>query len=428
MACKPLQRRRGNFSNSLRSVVRAQTTSLRRQISNLDKLKVPASVIKKMTIKPRLTLMNERFYVQCRRTWAMPYSLQWEEQRAVNINEEAKQSLGGNGFSYFTGKNRSERDGRRHYQDSGITSAAVAFRPRVLRQPRKKISTTARAASLAVLRRFAAEFQGAPQQVVTSKGKEKSGTLPGVHFEPGAAVPPSEGEQKQAVAALFARAAADNPAQLSRSGGAETMVVFAAMDIVIIKADKRLKLGDVWLAELRDSLVATKRGASVKFNMERLAVRYFKEGGSLQYNFEMPGHVYYNQIFGSIRSLSRRRFEGLPVSLISFQISEDEYQRARQLVSGAAGPPPITQEFDEFEDDDDACGGDDDDALAQYEAAQKRHSKLTAAHSQAEEEQQDVGEGMPASSAAATKKPRRAPTDRSAAIETMYAECAKRRK
>ena len=49
----------GNFSNSLRSVVRAQTASLRRQISNLNKLGVPASVIKKMTIKPRLTLMNE---------------------------------------------------------------------------------------------------------------------------------------------------------------------------------------------------------------------------------------------------------------------------------------------------------------------------------------------------------------------------------
>jgi len=412
-------------------LIHAQTASLRRQISNLDKLRVPSSVIKKMTIKPRLTLMNERFYVQCRRTWSMPYSLQWEEQRAVNINEEAKQSLGGNGFSYFTGKNRSERDGRRHYQDAGITSAAVTFRPRKLRAPRKKISKTARAASLAVLRRFAAEFQGVPQQVVTAKGKEKSGTLPGVHFEPGAAVPPSEREQKRAVAALFARAAADNPAQLSRSGGgAETMVVFAAMDIVIIKADKRLKLGDVWLAELRDSLVATKRGATVKFNMERLAVRYFKEKDDLQYDFEMLGHVYYNQIFGSIRSLSRRRFEGLPVSLISFQISEDEYQRARLLVSGAAGPPPITQEFDDFEDDD-ACGGDDDGALARYEAAPKRRSKPTAAHSQVDEQQQDdVGEGMPASSAAAAAtKPRRAPTDRSTAIEAMHAaESAKRRK
>ena len=82
--------------------------------------------------------------------------------------------------------------------------------------------------------------------------------------------------------------------------------------------------------------------------------------------------------------MSSSPFEGLSVRLISFQISEDEYQRARQLVSGAAGPPPITQEFDEFEDDDDACGGDDDDALAQYEAAKKRHSKPTAAHSQAD--------------------------------------------
>ena len=235
-------------------------------------------------------------------------------------------------------------------------------------------------------------------------------------------MPPSEREQTRAVAALFARPAADTPAQLSHSGEAETMVVFAAMDIVIIKADKRLKLGDVWLAELRDSLVATKQGAAVKFNMERLAVRYFKEKGELQYDFEMHGHVYYNQIFGTIPSISRRRFEGLPVSLISFRISDDECQRARQLVSGVAGPPPIMQEFDEFEDGDDSPG-DNDDALAQYEAAPPR-PKAKAKRPQ-EEEQEDEGEGASSSSpslaAAAALKQRPPPRDRSAAIEAMHA-------
>ena len=159
--------------------------------------------------------------------------------------------------------------------------------------------------------------------------------------------------------------------------------------------------------------MATKRGATVKFNMERLAVRYFKDGGSLQYDFEMPGHVYYNQIFGTIRSISRRRFEGLPVSLVSFRISDDECQRARQLVS-VAGPPPITQEFDEFEDDDDTPthGGDDDDALAQYEAAPSR-PKSKAKRLQ-EEQHEGEGEGIPSSSVAAAVKPRPPPRDWSA--------------
>ena len=171
--------------------------------------------------------------------------------------------------------------------------------------------------------------------------------------------------------------------------------------------------------------MATKQGATVKFNMERLAVRYFKEKGDLQYDFEMHGHVYYNQIFGTIPSISRRRFEGLPVSLVSFRISDDECQRARQLVSGVAGPPPIIQEFDEFEDDDDspAHRGDDDDALAQYEAAPPR-PKAKAKRPQ-EEQQEDEGEGTSSAAAAAALK-RPPPRDRSAAIEAMHA--AKRRK
>ena len=128
---------------------------------------------------------------------------------------------------------------------------------------------------------------------------------------------------------------------------------------------------------------------------------------------------------GTTRSISRRRFEGLPVSLVSFRISDDECQRARQLVS-VAGPPPITQEFDEFEDDDDTPthGGDDDDALAQYEAAPSR-PKSKAKRLQ-EEQHEGEGEGIPSSSVAAAVKPRPPPRDWSAAIEVMHA--AKRRK
>ena len=61
-----------------------------------------------MSFKPRLTLMNERFYSQCRKLHSMPYALEWEEQRAVNVLEEAKQCVG-TGFSYFLGEQRAGR-------------------------------------------------------------------------------------------------------------------------------------------------------------------------------------------------------------------------------------------------------------------------------------------------------------------------------
>ena len=140
-------------------------------------------------------------------------------------------------------------------------------------------------------------------------------------------------------------------------------------------------------------------------------------GWNLQYDFEMPGHVYYNQIYGTIGSTSRRRFAGLPSSLVSFRVSDDEYQRARQLVSGAGGPAPIAQEFDEFgeDEDEDTYTGDGDAALARYEAVPP---KLKAERKRKVEKTEAQVEEAPAPAA----KRRRGPsTDRSAAIEAMYA-------
>jgi len=89
----------------------------------------------------------------------------------------------------------------------------------------------------------------------------------------------------------------------------------------------------------------------LQLSAERLSVRYFAldaeraENGTLRYEFEYDAHVYYNQIYGAIRRTSRRRYNGLPSRLHSFDLSEEEYERARQLVSGSAGPPPIAIEF-----------------------------------------------------------------------------------
>jgi len=44
-------------------------------------------------------------------------------------------------------------------------------------------------------------------------------------------------------------------------------------------------------------------------------------------------------------------------NVVLCDLSEEEYERARQLVSGSAGPPPIAIEFEEFGDDGAADAG-----------------------------------------------------------------------
>ena len=150
-------------------------------------------------------------------------------------------------------------------------------------------------------------------------------------------------------------------------------MVFAAMDIIIVKADRRLKLGEVWFAELRESLVVTKRATGHRFNSERLPIRYFKavDDGGLRYKFEQDAHVYYNQIYGTVGCTSHRSFGGLPAKLIAFRISDEEFQAARQLVSGAAGTPPIVLEFNEAAGDDES----DDKSDGDEEAPRKRQRR-----------------------------------------------------
>jgi len=371
----------GNFSNSLRTVVRAQVASLKRQLARLTLLRIPFVIIKAMNMKPRLTLMNERFYSICRRLYPLPYTLQWEEQRATNIMEEAKSGLDASGFSYFTG---SQSPGRRHYQEDGIRPARVLYRPRSARRV-QALKPGIRQRRLEVLRRFAAEFQGVAQQTVTSKGKEQSGVLPSIYYEPPEGSNPSDKERQHVLASLFARAGPSAEESTGDAGkSSSSRVFFGARDIVIIKADKRMRMGEVWLAELGEPLLVTKVCGQLQLSAERLSVRYFAldaeraENGTLRYEFEYDAHVYYNQIYGAIRRTSRRRYNGLPSRLHSFDLSEEEYERARQLVSGSAGPPPIAIEFEEFGDDGAADAGAVERELAMHEAPARKVRKAPA--------------------------------------------------
>ena len=96
------------------------------------------------------------------------------------------------------------------------------------------------------------------------------------------------------------------------------------------------------------------------------------EMGTMRFEFAYDAHVYYNQIYGVARQISRRRFGGLPPKLQSFDVTEEAFERARQLVSSDAGPPPIAREFDEFGDGEDSDAGVDsltqESQLSKFEA------------------------------------------------------------
>ena len=134
----------------------------------------------------------------------------------------------------------------------------------------------------------------------------------------------------------------------------------------------------------RAASIVTKVCGQLQLSAERLSVRYFAldaeraENGTLRYEFEYDAHVYYNQIYGAIRRTSRRRYNGLPSRLHSFDLSEEEYERARQLVSGSAGPPPIAIEFEEFGDDGAADAGAVERELAMHEAPARKVRKAPA--------------------------------------------------
>ena len=199
-----------------------------------------------------------------------------------------------------------------------------------------------------------------------AKAKEQTGTLPGVYFEPPAESSPLEAERQRSIARLFARAPGSAAGGVAAAAKGAARTIFAAMDIIIVKADARMRLGEVWFGELRESLVATKGPGGLKLSGERLAVRYFKpdttgaSAGTLRYAYELDDHVTWSAIYGTVGHTTRRRYDGVPPKLVGFDLSQEEFESARELVSGASGPPPVAVEFEEFREEDDDGGLDDD--------------------------------------------------------------------
>ena len=145
-------------------------------------------------------------------------------------------------------------------------------------------------------------------------------------------------EKQRSLERLFARApAAAKAAAAAPVAGAkakdESRTIFAAMDLAIVKADRRMKLGEVWFGELRESLVVSRVSGKLRLSAERLAIRYFKPTttGELRFEYELDGHVSIEALYGTVGRTSHRRYDGLPSKLVGFDLSQVEYDAAREL-------------------------------------------------------------------------------------------------
>ena len=91
----------------------------------------------------------------------------------------------------------------------------------------------------------------------------------------------------------------------------------------------------------------------------------------------LDAHVSIEALYGTVGRTSRRRYGGVPPKLVGFSLSQDEYDAARELVSGASGPSPIALEFEEFGQEED-LGEDNDESLARYETPRGGKRKAAA--------------------------------------------------
>ena len=72
----------------------------------------------------------------------------------------------------------------------------------------------------------------------------------------------------------------------------------------------------------------------------------------------------WSAIYGTVGHTTLRKYEGLPPKLIRFDLSQEEFESARELVSGASGPPPVALEFEEFGEEDEVSEPDHTSAKA----------------------------------------------------------------
>jgi hypothetical protein len=240
-----------------------------------------------------------------------------------------------------------------------------------------------------VFRAFAALFKQARQQRVTDKGKEKPGTKPAPFYGPRARASANESSEElllegraeattstsTAGAGMSAAGAGTSAAGAGTSAagtgssaagaGAERLApVYRHGDVVIVRPLR----SQFWLAQLLEPIIEVSPG---RFNVDRPRCRYFvptaelaaythaikwwqgrgaqlrladeaaaiarsSESDGVHFSFEQTDHVTRSTICGRLEPscLSERLF--FNHELISFAISEHEFELARELVSGIA--------------------------------------------------------------------------------------------
>ena len=174
-------------------------------------------------------------------------------------------ACGGLTFSFCTGPTR---PGRSHYQLPGLKCTVSS--PLSLPACQATAKATRQGSEIKATRCDTSLFKQVRSERVTSKGKERSGTLPAVAYAPQHIPEPLSSE----VSRLSSTAVSSQRAGTSQNTGAAvtTEVLYRAGDLVFVRPVS----GGIWVAQLSEPVVRTTAASGeVSFNLDRPKARYF---------------------------------------------------------------------------------------------------------------------------------------------------------
>ena len=270
-----LQGPMGNFSGCLRKSAQQLSDQLFQQVTSAVELGAPQRVVQSLMPAATTTLNVETYFTSCRQQYPNPYMLQFAQGSAISMDIEAARR-GESAFSFCTSSDNS-RAGRAHY--SNPATLTVAPRRRQLQKGKpKQLDPPERQKRLGVLRTVAGIFKQARAGRVTDRGKERHGTLPSTAYAPRAITKPTAREPARTSMRSRADAAAASTtgrsdAATSSAGPSTEMqeVLYRAGDLVSVRPIS----GGMWVGQLLDPIIKITGVGGVRFNVDRVKVRYF---------------------------------------------------------------------------------------------------------------------------------------------------------
>ena len=258
----------GNFSNCIRSAARADVQTLSGVLAMLDRddLRVPSRCSRNTVMAGATSLPVEKTFVAYRHHDLSPTSLAIKNTRSKAVAERHKITSGNLGFSYFTGRVKSQ-----HYIHSGSEAVAATL---FVRKKRNRVAISDAVQrrirlELEILRQFQKLFPAVRTTRVTDCGKERFGAEVAYHYEPRAVPALAHGiaaprHSLSVVGGGRVDHVASGQSSLCGDGVGQGML-YRVLDLVFVRAVNK---GGVWMGQLMEALVITEgRPAKARLNI-----------------------------------------------------------------------------------------------------------------------------------------------------------------